>query len=228
MTMLQYGPDVSTLSGKYAAVAARIPDKSHVLDVGCYTGGLAASLNARGHRVVGLEQDVAAARIAQSLGVEVLTGSVEDPGFVAGLSVRPDVILLLDVLEHLRDPAGVLCELHRILRPDGCLLVTGPNVAYWALRKSLLLGKWDYADAGLMDRTHLRFFTKSTWTALLEQAGYRVTTFEPLDAVLPLQMKFQRPARVGALFSAVAARAAQRWPTLFALTFLIEAVPDIA
>ena len=225
MTALQYGQDVAQLGGKYAAVAARIPPSSTVLDIGCYTGGLAASLMRQGHRVVGLEQDPEAARIAQSIGVEVLTGSVEDPALLTELQdVRPDVVLLLDVLEHLCDPAHVLRGLHSIVRPGGHLLVTGPNVAYWSLRKSLLLGKWDYGDAGLMDRTHLRFFTKSTWIALISEAGYRVIAFEPLDALIPLQMKFQRHARVGTWFSALAAHVARRWPTLFALTFLIEAV----
>lgn len=226
MTALQYGPEVAQITGKYAAVAARIPANSQVLDVGCYTGGLLAYLKGQGHRVLGLEQDRAAAQIAQSLGVDVLTGDLEDPAFLAGLEVRPDVILLLDVLEHLRDPTAALRELRGMLRPGGRVLVTGPNVGYWALRKSLLLGKWEYGDAGPMDRTHLRFFTRSTWIDLLEQTGFRVARFEPVDAILPFQLKVRRSARLSKIFGDLAVRVARRWPTLFAMTFLLEAVPD--
>lgn len=222
--MLQYGSELATLSGKYAIVAARLPAGSSVIDVGCYTGGLARELIARGYAVLGIEKDPEAVRIAQAHGVPVLCGDIEDPAWLAGLDRTSDTILLLDVLEHLRDPDTVLRHLRRLLRPGGRLLVTGPNVAYWALRKMLLFGRWEYGDAGLMDRTHLRFYTKTTWVGLLQRAGYRVVALDAVEAILPLQTRCQRSAVGRAVFRVLLRYALKRWPGLFTMIFLLEAV----
>jgi 2-polyprenyl-3-methyl-5-hydroxy-6-metoxy-1,4-benzoquinol methylase len=225
MTALQYGSEVATLTGKYAMVAARLAPASRVFDVGCYTGGLAASLTAAGHTVIGLEKDPEAARIAERLGVSVRCGDIEDPAWMASLDLEADAILLLDVLEHLRDPGLFLRQIRPLLHQGGRLLVTGPNVAYWGLRKSLLFGKWEYGDAGLMDRTHLRFFTRSTWITMLEDTGYRVVAVEPVDGIVPLQTRLERFPVMRPLSRALGRRFLNRWPELFTVTFFLEAVP---
>lgn len=223
--MLQYGSDLAPLTGKYAAVAARLAPGDRVLDVGCYTGGLARALIARGHTVRGIERDAEAARIAAAVGVDAACGDIEDDAWLQSLRVETDVILFLDVLEHLREPRAVLRGVRPWLSETGRLLITGPNVGYWGIRKMLLMGRWDYADAGIMDRTHLKFFTRETWSALLAESGYRVVHIESLYAILPLQMRFQDVSLLRNVVPTLFGWAVARWPGLFTYMFLIEAEP---
>jgi len=144
---------------------------------------------------------------------------------VRGWSREFDVVVCADVLEHLEDPAGVLARVRRWLSPGGALFVSLPNVANVAVRLSLLAGRFEYAEAGILDRTHLRFFTRRSARRLVEGAGFRIRSLRatpiPAELAIPLlrRFPFRRPAR--ALFSATAAL----WPTLFGYQFVIEAVP---
>jgi hypothetical protein len=131
----------------------------------------------------------------------------------------------MDVLEHLRDPEGLLRRLRSILKPSGRLLCTGPNVAYWAMRKELLLGRWDYQDTGIMDRTHLRFYTAKSWRRLLETGGYRVESLQPAEAMIPLEGQLQHIASLVWLVTGLRKLAALCAPRLFTLVYLIEACP---
>jgi SAM-dependent methyltransferase len=87
---------------------------------------------------------------------------------------RFDVVLLGDVLEHLRAPDRLLRKLPQVLRPFGCLVVSLPNVAHASVRLALLSGDFTYSDEGLLDRTHLRFFTLRSIVALFREAGYEI------------------------------------------------------
>jgi len=86
-----------------------------------------------------------------------------------------DVILFGDVLEHLRDPAAVLRKLHKHLAPSGYLVASLPNVAHGSVRLALFNGDFNYTEEGLLDRTHLRFFTMKTIAALLRDTGYQIS-----------------------------------------------------
>ncbi len=86
-----------------------------------------------------------------------------------------DLILALDVLEHLIDPGTVLNHLISILKPGGTIIVSLPNVSRISIALRLLMGNFDYTDAGIMDRTHLRFFTPKSAVRLLNDAGFCVT-----------------------------------------------------
>lgn len=113
-------------------------------------------------------------------------------GEVAGNSAEPfDRILLLDVLEHLRDPSPVLRDSRRLLAQRGKLLVSVPNAVNLIVRLKVLFGRFRYDDRGILDWSHLRFFTKKTIRALIEKHGYRVTgrhfTIIPLERVFPVR-----------------------------------------
>jgi 2-polyprenyl-3-methyl-5-hydroxy-6-metoxy-1,4-benzoquinol methylase len=144
-----------------------------VLDVGCSSGYLAGPLASRGNTVIGLELDPEAAHAAEAFCEQVLVGDAEtmelpfDPGSF-------DVVLCGDVVEHLRDPVGTLARLRPLLRPEGRLVLSTPNVANWAIRLSLLAGRWRYTDRGILDRTHTHLFTRRTLAEAIEAAGYRV------------------------------------------------------
>jgi 2-polyprenyl-3-methyl-5-hydroxy-6-metoxy-1,4-benzoquinol methylase len=144
----------------HAKLLDAVGSGKRVLDVGCSTGYLSAPLAERGNVVVGLELDPQAAREAEPHCERVLVGDIE----TMELPLEPasfDVVLCADVLEHLRDPGAALARLRPFLvAPAGRLVLTTPNVANWAMRLSLAAGRWRYTDRGLLDRTHVHFFTR--------------------------------------------------------------------
>jgi 2-polyprenyl-3-methyl-5-hydroxy-6-metoxy-1,4-benzoquinol methylase len=153
-----------------------------VLDVGCSSGYLSEPLSERDNTLVGIELDASAAHEAERWCERVLVGDVE----TMELPFEPasfDVVLCGDVIEHLRDPAAVLARLRPLLVPGGRLVVSTPNIANWAMRLSLLAGRWRYTDRGFLDRTHTRLFTRRTLVETIEGAGYRV---EQVDFSVPV------------------------------------------
>jgi len=166
----------------HAKLLAAVGTGNRVLDVGCSSGYLSAPLAERGNTIVGLELDPAAAREAEAFCERVLVGDVE----TMELPLEPgsfDVVLLGDVIEHLRDPVAALARLRPLLRPGGRLVLSTPNVANWAIRLSLLGGRWRYTDRGILDRTHTHLFTRSTLRETIEAAGYAV---ERIDFSAPV------------------------------------------
>ena len=141
-----------------------------VLDIGCGKGFLAALLKRDGNRVVGVDSIPEApehAVLEQYVRADL---DADQERIVRGLQARRfDRVLLLDVLEHLVHPEGLLAAARAALKDNGCLVVSLPNVANITVRLMLLLGRFDYADRGIMDRTHLRFFTRKTARQLLEE-----------------------------------------------------------
>ncbi len=145
-----------------------------VLDIGCGAAGLGAAIKARqGAEVVGIEADEGAAAVARGRIDEVLVGDVERlaPEFPPGSF---DAIVCADVLEHLREPERILRMARDWLAPDGRLIASVPNVRHHSVVRSLLEGNWTYEPAGLLDRTHLRFFTRRELEKLFHRAGFVV------------------------------------------------------
>lgn len=165
-----------------------VPDGCHALEIGCGSGTIISYLaHAKNCRVLALEPDLTMAAETRALGVEVIQGQVEDDTVQATLAARGpyDAIIFADVLEHLRDPQGILKVVRPWLAEGGAVLVSVPNVAHWSIRLSLLFGRWDYTDGYLMDRTHLRWFTAQTLKQLLADTGYRIVDFQVRWAPLP-------------------------------------------
>jgi 2-polyprenyl-3-methyl-5-hydroxy-6-metoxy-1,4-benzoquinol methylase len=153
-----------------------------VLDVGCSSGYLARPLAERENTIVGLELDPRAARLARAYCENVFVGDVE----TMALPLEPasfDVVLCGDVVEHLRDPVAALARLRPYLRPGGQLVLSTPNVANWAVRLSLLFGRWRYTDRGILDRSHTHLFTRKTLREAIMEAGYEV---DRVDFTVPV------------------------------------------
>ncbi len=157
-------------------VAALISTKATtILDIGCGNGILGASLKQRQSVTVwGIECVAEAAVRASACLDRVITARVED-----GLSQLPegffDTIVCADVLEHLENPWEVLSQLRAKLSGSGELVVSLPNVRHWSVIKGLLEGKWIYTPAGILDWTHLRFFTRESILEMFRSTGYQVT-----------------------------------------------------
>ncbi|HVP01714.1 MAG TPA: class I SAM-dependent methyltransferase [Solirubrobacteraceae bacterium] len=207
------------LSAAHRLLLAAVPPGARVLDAGCASGYLAGLLVARGHEVTGIEADPAAAQAArEQAGVDVLTGDLERPEDLARLRGPYGVVVLGDVLEHLRDPARVLRALRPLLAPDGLLVASLPNAVHWTARREILRGRFPQTDHGLFDRTHLHFYTRASARELLSGAGYRVLGEQPVPAPLPLEAHMPLPAGL----REAAVRAA---PGLLALQFVFRARP---
>jgi 2-polyprenyl-3-methyl-5-hydroxy-6-metoxy-1,4-benzoquinol methylase len=160
--------------GRYRAHAkllAAVGTGERVLDVGCSSGYLARPLSERGNTIVGIELDPEAARTAEQFCERVLVGDVE----TMELSLESssfDIVLCGDVVEHLRDPVAALARLRVFLKPGGRVVLSTPNVANWAIRLSLLGGRWRYTERGILDRTHTHLFTRATLAEALQRSGY--------------------------------------------------------
>lgn len=147
-----------------------------VLDVGCGGGGLARGLARQGCVVSGVEMDPEAAQEAKATLEHLVIGDLEGLDLVEAFEAESfDVVVFGDVLEHLTRPEDILRQARELLRPRGALVVSIPNVAHGDLRLSLLRGEWDYRDRGLLDDTHLRFFTRRGVDRLMAAAGFCVS-----------------------------------------------------
>lgn len=169
-----------TVEEENLALAQAIGRPERVLDVGCGVGlnGLAA--RKRGAHTTGIEIASDTRQAAENRLHEVLDLDIEsDASTAKGLEGRFfDLMLFGDVLEHTRDPLAVLGRLLQHLDPEGHVIVSLPNVAAWTVRLGLLRGHFDYEPSGILDDSHLRFFTRASAIRLCEDAGLEVMRVE--------------------------------------------------
>jgi 2-polyprenyl-3-methyl-5-hydroxy-6-metoxy-1,4-benzoquinol methylase len=201
--------------GGHAKLLGLVGEGKRVLDIGCSSGYLARPVAQRGCTVVGLEQDPVAAEQAPG---GLRGGPVGDPEKME-LPFEPasfDVLPCGDLVERLRDPERFLTRIRPFLRPGGRLVLTTPNVANWANRLGLLVGRWRYTDRGILDRTHLHLFTRATLLETLARSGYRVVE---LDYTVPV------PGVGAAAVERTALPVGRLRPSLFAYQFVVSAAP---
>jgi SAM-dependent methyltransferase len=169
------------------------PEKGRlkILDVGTASGYLGKILQGKGHSVSGIENDAATAEKARGYYDSFQLADLEIYEFPYRREF--DYILFADVLEHLRDPAAVLRKCLPALKESGKIIISVPNVANLVVRLSLLFGRFDYMDRGILDRTHLRFFTLRSLDKMLSEVSCRalrvVPTPLPWQIVLPFTDK---------------------------------------
>jgi glycosyltransferase involved in cell wall biosynthesis len=169
-------------------VLGMVGEGRDILDLGCAGGDFASLLNDRGNRVVGVDQHApdearrqvfdafVAGRLDQ--GLDFLRPALGERTF--------DRVLLLDVLEHVPEPGRLLAECKPLLRPGALAVVSLPNVANVTVRWSMLWGRFEYTERGILDRTHLRFFTRRSARQLLRDAGFEIV--EERATVMPVEL----------------------------------------
>ncbi|MDF0673221.1 MAG: class I SAM-dependent methyltransferase [Nitrospira sp.] len=146
-----------------------------ILDVGCGTGQFGRKLREmnKASELVGIELYAPAAVQAEKYYDKMYHDDVESLDLP--YSEYFDYVICGDILEHLSDPWNTVSRIAKMLKKDGALICSIPNIRYWKIIADLTLyGRWDYTDSGILDSTHLRFFTKSTFFEMLHKANYKV------------------------------------------------------
>ncbi len=148
---------------------------NNILDLGCATGQLGRKLKElnKASILIGVEMFPQAAEEARKYYDKVYCDDVE----IINLPYHSyfDVVICGDILEHLRDPWDMAERIHGWLKCSGILISSIPNIRYWRiLRDIILYGSWEYTEAGILDSTHLRFFTRRSFISLLRDANFEI------------------------------------------------------
>lgn len=162
-----------------------------VLDVGCSEGNLGVLIKKKYRsKVYGIEISDRAYRVAKNRLDNVMKIDIEENFELVEKDF--DVIIFADILEHLREPVKCLLKFKEYIKRDGYFILSIPNVANWIIRIKLLFGNFDYEEAGILDETHLRFFTFKSIKKMLNETGLKI---EKVDATyninLPILSRFK-------------------------------------
>lgn len=187
-----------------------------VLEGGVSSGYFAETMTAAGRVVDGHELDPVTAERARRVCRTVWVGDLQEFGDEVATS-EYTILLFGDTLEHISDPVSVLRRLKPSLKPGGRLIISVPNIANWSIRLALLVGRFRYTDRGILDRTHVRFYTAVTIAEMLNDAGFEV---ERLQAAVPVPGI--RTVRVCRWVHWLG----NRLPGLFAYNFVVTARPS--
>jgi len=154
-----------------------VPEKSKLLELGCATGFMSQYFRDKKNcQVYGVEIDPMAVKKARKICARTYQVDLNHKSAWRQLKTTApyDVIFCSSVIEHLVDPSFILNQMHLVLRPRGHLIITTPNIAHWRMRLHLLTGNWSYQDYGILDHTHLKFFTYYTFQQLILDAGFKI------------------------------------------------------
>ncbi len=160
-----------------------VPDNKTVLDVGCSTGYLGRLLLKKGCTLYGIEGNPLAAGKAAEIYREVWVLDLDGFAGIKGTHPLFDIIVFGDILEHLKDPKRLLQQMRGLLKDDGRVIISLPNVANWSMRFHVLRGKFDYVPYGVLDETHLRFFHPDSAGEMLENAGFLIVDMDVTPGV---------------------------------------------
>ncbi len=197
-----------------------LPAGLRLLDLGAAGGHLGRAVRDRCAFLAGVEPDAALPSSCRDgyddwRACDAMSAGSWDAPF--------DAVVCADVLEHLPRPEDLLERIRAWLVPGGTLLVSLPNVANVTVRAALLAGRFPYAERGILDRTHLRFYTRRSARALIESGGFRLRGIAA--TAMPYELAvgaLGKPPLAGPV-RAFAGASARLWPTLFGYQFVLEA-----
>jgi len=191
-----------------------VPVNSEVLDVGCNAGELGKILTQEKSCVVyGVDISHEAVAKAKKYLAAAAVMDIENDE-LPFYKKKFSVVVFGDVLEHLIDPLSVLIRSKQWLVPGGLIIVSLPNVANISIRIKLLLGRWDYQQSGILDDSHLRFYTLKTMKQLFVQAGFKIVAIDSTPGFKFLGVESSLALRN------LNERLCKSWPTLLANQFV--------
>jgi 2-polyprenyl-3-methyl-5-hydroxy-6-metoxy-1,4-benzoquinol methylase len=193
---------------------------SRALEIGCAEGWVSAALRAQGHEVTGVdanEVDGIRDRTDRFVRADPDLGLPDDIGGCY------EVVIAADVVEHVRDPERLVREMADRLSPSGALIASVPNVGHWYPRFRIAFGRFDYDQRGILDRTHLRFFTRRSFRRMAERCDLEVRRVAPTG--LPIDVVTGTPTAAGRAAHRIDRIAGRVWPTLFAYQLVFELTP---
>jgi 2-polyprenyl-3-methyl-5-hydroxy-6-metoxy-1,4-benzoquinol methylase len=194
-----------------------------ILDAGCAVGYIGEFLRRTPPTrwLAGIELDAGAGEQARRHYDQLIVGSLEDESVWERIEKDVDAMIFGDVLEHTTDPIRVLRLAQQHLKDDGIVIISMPNIAHFKVRLRLLAGRFEYEEWGIMDRTHLRFFTLATAQKMLKASGFDVLHTEAIHAFPPPEggSALRRAGRAGK--ARVRFVLGSLWPTLFAYQFIL-------
>lgn len=192
-----------------------------VYDVGCAQGFLGQLLKSDSFVLYGMDLDANAVNAARAYYHAAEQVNIEQPPFPA-FPQLPDVLVLADVLEHTRDPETCLRNLlEEYLPSGGWIIISVPNIANIFVRWSLLWGRFDYTERGILDRTHMRFFTRKSILNLLQSVRLNIVQMAATPIPLPLVHPIFEEGRPLWFLHRMNALAARSFPILFGYQFIL-------
>jgi len=203
------------LVGRYRRRGGRL------LDLGAAGGELGNALRARFDETIGFEYNVDCIGTLRGCFDHVAIADLER---VTELPPDVDAIVLADVLEHLRDPARVLKLVHNSLKDDGHAFISVPNIANITIRFGLLLGIFEYRDRGILDETHVRFYTQRSFRREIEAAGFRILTTRGTSMPIRLKLEGYVPNPILRIGERLLSWITPLWRSLFAYQIVVVAV----
>lgn len=193
---------------KFQQIANRVPNSIRVLDVGCGSGVLGRYLDGKQCDLTGWDLKLKNSMDYEKFYTSMSERNVEKEGLG---NEKYDAVIFSDVLEHLYEGGKVLRQSRDILNASGKVLVSLPNVVYFENRLKVLGGNWDYTQTGILDHTHIRFYTLDTARKFLTDAGFTIREMEPEIPIIDSPWKRN-------LFSFLS----KTFPSLFAIGWLFE------
>ena len=204
------------------------PNAARIVEVGCSSGALAKAYLAAHPRCeyIGVETDPAYADVARHVCTRVLTGDIEHLDEAAFASCFPSTCWVFgDVIEHLYDPWALLKRIRSRLGPDTSVVACIPNAQHWSVQARLNRGAFRYEDTGLLDFTHIRWFTKTTIGELFESCGFRIV--EGGGRVFDEPARESVLAGIRAMANATGADAEEAVSNAIPIQWVLRAVPDV-
>lgn len=194
-----------------------------VLEVGASSGYMTSEFKKNSCIVDVVEVDRHSALQAKKMADRVYLGSLEDENLKMQIRGNYDMIVCADVLEHLVDPEKALEFLKRRLKRDGQIIISLPNVACWEMRMKLLKGQFEYEDSGILDKTHLRFYTYNTFLDLLKKLKFKIIKIYPAESRIPLEITLKKIPVLGNIFlSLVKPIFMTKYPNLSMIHYVVQ------
>lgn len=193
-----------------------------LVDLGAAGGELGSAVRDQFDRTIGCEYEVDCLPSLRGRFDQILIGDLEK---LRGLPAQARVIVAADVLEHLRDAPRLLKLIRESLAADGHLFISVPNIANITVRLGLLFGIFEYRDRGILDNTHLRFYTLRTIRREVESAGFRVLALRGSSVPLRLIIGAYTPEPLLRIGERILTIVTRLWKALFAYQIILVAAP---